>query len=77
MSATNQKSALTLFNQTNVQEKFEKLLGKKAQGFISSVLQIVNGNKLLQNADPMTVYNAAATAAGLDLQLIRIWVLPG
>ena len=80
MSATNQKSALTLFNQTNVQDKFEKLLGKKAQGFISSVLQIVNGNKLLQNADPMTVYNAAATAAVLDLpidpNLGFAWIVP-
>ncbi|MCC3214987.1 recombinase RecT [Chryseobacterium sp. X308] len=80
MSSTNQKSALTLFNQTNVQEKFEKLLGKKAQGFISSVLQIVNGNKLLQNADPMTVYNAAATAAVLDLpidpNLGFAWIVP-
>lgn len=80
MSTTNQKSALTLFNQLNVQEKFEKLLGKKAQGFISSVLQIVNGNKLLQNADPMTVYNAAATAAVLDLpidpNLGFAWIVP-
>ncbi|MGI9582608.1 recombinase RecT [Chryseobacterium sp. RRHN12] len=80
MSSTNQKSALTLFNQTNVQEKFEKLLGKKSQGFISSVLQIVNGNKLLQNADPMTVYNAAATAAVLDLpinpNLGFAWIVP-
>lgn len=78
--STPQKSALTLFNQSNVQEKFEKLLGKKAQGFISSVLQIVNANKLLQNADPMTVYNAAATAAVLDLpidpNLGFAWIVP-
>ncbi|WBV60279.1 recombinase RecT [Chryseobacterium camelliae] len=80
MSNTSQKSALTLFNQSNVQDKFEKLLGKKAQGFISSVLQIVNANKLLQNADPMTVYNAAATAAVLDLpidpNLGFAWIVP-
>lgn len=53
----------------NVREGFEKMLGKKAQGFITSVLQIVNGNKDLQAADPWTVYNAAATAATMDLPI--------
>ncbi|WP_294288496.1 recombinase RecT [uncultured Chryseobacterium sp.] len=77
---SNQKTAISLFSQINVKEKFENLLGKKAQGFISSVLQIVNGNNLLKNADPMTVYNAAATAAVLDLpidpNLGFAWIVP-
>lgn len=53
----------------NVRENFEKMLGKKAQGFITSVLQIVNGNTDLQHCDPWTVYNAAATAATMDLPI--------
>jgi len=49
--------------------KFKEMLGKKAQGFITSVLQIASQNKMLQNADPMSIYNAACVAATLDLPL--------
>lgn len=55
--------------QSNVQSRFAEMLGKKAPGFISSLLQVVNSNKLLQNADPQTILNAAATAASLDLPI--------
>lgn len=67
-------------NSEAVQQKFEKLLGKRAPQFISSVLQTVNNNKLLSKADPATVLNAAATAASLDLpinqSLGRAWIVP-
>lgn len=55
------------FGREDIKSKFEQLLGKKAQGFITSVLQIVNNNSLLKNADPMSIYNAASVAAILDL----------
>jgi recombination protein RecT len=68
------------FNSESVQRKFEKLLGQKSAGFISSVLQTVNNNKLLASADPATILNAAATAASLDLpinqSLGRAWIVP-
>lgn len=57
------------FSNDNVQAKFKELLGKKAQGFITSVLQVVNQNKLLSGADPKSVYGAAAAAAVLDLPI--------
>lgn len=63
------KSIQRILTAANVRDNFEKMLGKKAQGFITSVLQIVDGNKDLQNADPWTVYNAAATAATMDLPI--------
>ncbi|MDV3749324.1 recombinase [Elizabethkingia anophelis] len=66
---SNELTTQNLFKQKSIQERFEKLLGKKAQGFISSVLQIINGNNLLMSANPQTVLNAAATAATLDLPL--------
>jgi recombination protein RecT len=72
MSTDIQKSPLTakaLFNQDNIKKKFEEMMGKKAQGFITSVLQIVSSSDLLSKADPMSVYNAAAVAATLDLPL--------
>jgi recombination protein RecT len=62
-------TAKVLFNQDNIKKKFEELLGKKAQGFITSVLQIVASNDLLAKSDAMSVYNAAAVAAVLDLPL--------
>jgi recombination protein RecT len=62
-------SAKDLFSQEKVKAKFQELLGKKAQGFITSVLQIVASNNLLAKADPYSVYNSAAVAATLDLPL--------
>lgn len=57
------------FKSAGVVAQFEKMLGDKTQGFISSVLQIVNSNELLKNASPETILNAAATAASLDLPI--------
>lgn len=69
-----------LFGQKSIQQRFEAILGKKAQGFISSVLQVINGNKLLKKADSNSVLNAAATAASLDLpinpNLGFAWIVP-
>ena len=77
---TTSLSTKGLFQQESVQQRFEQLLGKKAPGFISSVLQTVNNNNLLSKADPATVLNAAATAASLDLpinqSLGRAWIVP-
>lgn len=73
-------SAKNLFGRDAVKRKFEEMLDKKAQGFISSVLQVVAGNTLLGKADPMTILNAAITAASLDLpinqSLGRAWIVP-
>ncbi len=57
------------FEQDNVKKKFQELLGKKSQGFITSVLQCVASNELLAKADPASIYHAAAVAATLDLPL--------
>lgn len=57
------------FEADNVQKKFQDMLGKRAAGFITSVLQICSQNALLADADPASIYGAAATAATLDLPL--------
>jgi recombination protein RecT len=62
-------TAKSLFGREDVKKKFQDMLGKKAQGFITSVLQIVASNNLLVNADPNSVLQAAAVAATLDLPL--------
>lgn len=73
-------NAKTFFNQETVKKKFEELLGKRAPAFITSVLQIVNSNKLLANAEPGSIFNAAATAATLDLPINNnlgfAWIVP-
>lgn len=57
------------FAAPSIKAKFEEMLGKRAPQFITSVLQIANSNEILKNADPASIYNAAATAATLDLPL--------
>ena len=77
---SNQLSVKSLFARDEVKAKFTEMLGKKAQGFITSVLQIVSQNKMLAKADPHSVYHAAAVAATLDLpinnNLPRTAILP-
>lgn len=59
----------SLFSKDDVKKRFEELLGKRAAAFITSVLQVVNSNDLLKDSDPVSVLNAAATAASMDLPL--------
>lgn len=58
-----------LFERAEVQTKFKELLGKRSSSFVTSVLQIVASNNLLAKADAMSIYQAAAVAATLDLPL--------
>lgn len=57
------------FSSDAVQNKFKELLGNKSQGFITSVLQVVNSNNDLAQAEPQSVFGAAAAAAVLDLPI--------
>lgn len=50
-------------------KKFEGMLGKKAAGFMSSIIAVTNNNNYLMKADPATVIGAAAQAAMLDLPI--------
>jgi recombination protein RecT len=57
------------FAQDGVKKKFDELLGKRSSSFMTSVLQIVASNQMLQNADPASIFNAACVAATLDLPI--------
>ena len=69
-----------MFKQDSVQARFQRMLGKKSAGFISSVLTVVSQNKLLQSVDMRTVLSAASIAASLDLPILpslgRAWIVP-
>lgn len=56
-----------LLNAESTKKRFFEILGSKSAGFISSILNVVNGNPALQEADPNTVLMSAAIAATLDL----------
>lgn len=56
------------FQQDKIKSSFEKLMGTRAQGFVTSILQITSTGDLA-TADPVSVYNAAITAAVLDLPI--------
>jgi recombination protein RecT len=68
------------FAAPSVTEKFRQLLGERAQGFLTSLLQIVGGNKQLKDVSPVSIYNAAAIAATLDLPINQnlgfAWIIP-
>lgn len=69
MEPNKQITVKQFFDNQSVKAKFDELLGKNAPAFMTSVLQIVNSNALLQKAEPMSVFNAAATAATLNLPI--------
>jgi len=68
------------FAHPSVMNKFQDILGKKAQGFITSVLQITSGSDKLKACLPKTIFTAAATAATMDLpinpNLGFAWIVP-
>lgn len=78
--STNQLAVKDFFLRDDVKKKFQELLGQKSVGFITSVMQVVNNNKLLQSASPASIYNAAAMAATLDLPINQnlgfAWIVP-
>lgn len=57
------------FSSAACMNNLKAMLGKKAMGFATSVLSVVNNNKLLRNADASSIYSAAMVAASLDLPI--------
>jgi len=53
-----------------VKDKFTDMLGKKAPGFISSIISSVSTNPKLLECDPNTIIASAAVAASIDLPII-------
>lgn len=56
-------------NNDIVKQKFQEVLGKKAQGFVASIMHIATQNALLANADSNSIIQSAMIAATLDLPL--------
>lgn len=58
-----------LLDSPGIKKRFDEVLGKKAAGFISSLISVYNNDKLLQKANPTTIIAAGAMAATLDLPI--------
>lgn len=59
----------SLFSREDVKKKFEELMGERASAFMTSVLQAVASNDMLKNAEPNSIFHAAAVAATLNLPI--------
>ena len=69
LQTTQKRTNKGLMQNPEVQKRFSEMLGERSNQFITSVLQVANSNKLLQNATPESIYGAALTAASLDLPI--------
>ena len=69
MANTNLVALKGYFENDAVKNNLRAMLGQKAQGFATSVLSVVNNNKLLQKSDPKSIYSSAMVAASLDLPI--------
>lgn len=69
LPSTGVKGISQFLNSDSVKNKFSEILGQKGNGFIASVLSVVNSNPQLQNADQNSVYTSALLAASLDLPI--------
>lgn len=68
-SGSNLPELKKIFSNESCLNNLKAMLGSKAQGFATSVLSVVNNNKLLQNASPNSIYTSAMVAASLDLPI--------
>lgn len=58
-----------LIRQDNIKSRFQELLGQKAPGFLSSLLNVVNSSNQLKQCNPQEILASAAIAAALDLPI--------
>lgn len=58
-----------MFSNEACLSNLKAMLGTKAQGFATSVLSVVSNNRLLQSANPRSIYTSAMVAASLDLPI--------
>lgn len=66
---TGLKAVKTFLTSDAIRGRFEQMLGKRTNQFLTSVMQIISKSKELQNAEIDSIYNAAATAAIVNLPL--------
>lgn len=63
-----------------MKKKFTEILGKKAPGFMASILSLYNGDTNFSKVDGYSIVNSALIAATLDLPINKefgfAWIIP-
>lgn len=65
---TVKKDINSLLSSENTKKRFQEILGKKANGFISNILSISKSEKF-KNVEGVSIINAAVLVAALDLSI--------
>lgn len=69
-----------LLNTPTMKKKFDEVLDKKAPQFMSSLLNLYNGDPGIQAAEPLSIVSSALVAATLDLPIDKnlgyAWIVP-
>lgn len=69
-----------LMNTPTMKNKFKEVLKEKSDGFMASVLNLVNNDSYLSSVDPMSIVTSAMVAASLDLPVDKnlgyAWIIP-
>ena len=68
-SVAKKETVKSLFESPDIKQRIAVILDKNAPQFITSVIQLVNSDKNLAECKPISVINAAMTAATLNLPL--------
>ncbi|GAB6149854.1 recombinase RecT [Clostridium novyi] len=69
-----------LLSNGGIKKRFEEVLNQKAPQYMSSIVNLVNGDTNLQKCDPMSVVASCMVAATMDLPVDKnlgyAWVVP-
>lgn len=68
-SQQNQPTLKQMLQASGVQSRIESMIGRKADSYITSVLQVINSNDMLKKASNQSVIGAVYTACSLGLPL--------
>ena len=66
----------SMINDERTKNKFKELLGNKAAGFLTSLLNTTNGNAQLQEAEPQSILKAGVLDLPIDPNLGFAYVVP-
>lgn len=69
LQTTNKNTPQSFIKDLNVQKMITDRLGKRAGQFTTSLLSLVNANKNIAECTPVTIVQAALTAASMDLPI--------
>jgi recombination protein RecT len=69
-----------LLNSDAIKRRFEEVLKQRAPQYMSSILNLVNGDPVIQNCEPMSIVASCMVAATLDLPVDKnlgyAWIVP-